>query len=192
MASRMPPALPKDLVAILTILLVVVLVSFPASSAQVSVLVLVGGCVYFLLTSRTKQTAAELQMQRVPDMRSILLTRLEAKRAAQEYKTGQQREETSSQEDVSTAINQRKADNAKNAPKAEGSGLVPQTTFKQAAAVGQPKAVEVAPSSKPVAKAKETATPEAGNRPSNAPLAGGAAVLARLRCTHLSPGQSHK
>lgn len=63
MARPMPQAFPRQIITLLSILLVILLIAFPSLSTIVMTLVLLGGAVFFLQSKASRQGTREVEMQ---------------------------------------------------------------------------------------------------------------------------------
>ena len=190
MSSSVPPRLPKDIITILTVLFVVLVVSFPASSSQIAVLIFVGGGVFLLLSSKTWQKPADGQAPSASTVPSVLLARLAAQRAEEEKGTTETEHLKGSQSPAGS-LKATQDSAVGNAPKQQqilSNGV--STSLPEA--VTSPTENRAAQSSDGTATARRVAKPVKGtdnartppltdSQAGGPPLAGGAAVLARLR-----------
>ena len=198
MGRTLPPALPRQVISLLSILLVVFLVAFPSSSSLMATLVLLGGGL-FLLGPRLGQSSTEVQMQPMEDAIRTQLAKQGSQPkpslqnpagASQSAAKPKARTDSSPDNEYATAASAtgpgtgsvaKEVAHPHQSRSANGSGG--QTSRGEPKTIGQPTpaAVDKA-ASVPKNEPQESRSPQAKSTTgSTPPLAGGAAVLARLR-----------
>ena len=203
----MSRALPRQIISLVSVLLVVFLVAFPSSSAIVATLVLLGGGA-FLLQSRAGQTVGEVQMQPLEDARRMaaalrsepvdsLGTASTASVASSQNQSqangvpGSTGEQQLSRQSADIKIPAPGSRPGKARDRTISQDTLPDSLPKESSSAKKEAEAPMERQEPPTSQLDRKREPPKANG-SPAPLAGGAAVLARLRCTLLSSSFVHQ
>lgn len=200
MGVQIPQAMPRQAITLLSILMAVILVAFPSSSTIVAILVLVGGGVFLLQPKASATSISEVKMQPMSKaFQSVLRQAGEEKpagtvngtvsepsvsakvKAADEESTGKEPPQVLHQKAKPAQTESTPGPRASSAAKPELGPKVPQYVANGVEEQNK-ETTAVMPSggngSDQLRAGKEAAKRSTSG---SAPLAGGAAVLARLR-----------